>query len=130
MDRVMVEKSIAGIGLAVLFACLYGCGQVGKEVTGYITTSDRVFDLREDTLSFTDADVPGSVMTISPDTTVRYQTMDGFGAAITGATCFNLSLMPEKVRRLSAQRATKKTFSNLCDSRSSVYFPQARRAAC
>lgn len=99
MDRVMIEKSIAGIGLAVLFACLYGCGQVGKEVTGYITTSDRVFDLREDTLSFTDADVPGSVMTISPDTTVRYQTMDGFGAAITGATCFNLSLMPEKVRR-------------------------------
>ena len=60
MDRVMVEKSIAGIGLAVLFACLYGCGQVGKEVTGYITTSDRVFDLREDTLSFTDADVSGS----------------------------------------------------------------------
>ena len=121
MDRVMVEKSIAGIGLAVLFACLYGCGQVGKEVTGYITTSDRVFDLREDTLSFTDADVPGSVMTISPDTTVRYQTMDGFGAAITGATCFNLSLMPEKVRR----QFLDETFSPILELAGSYEFTDA-----
>lgn len=39
-----------------------------------------------------------SPSTVTIDTTIHYQTMDGFGAAITGSTCFNLMQMSETDR--------------------------------
>ena len=46
-----------------------------------------------------------NTVTLNPN--VTYQTMDGFGAAITGSTCYNLSLMTESNRK----EFLKETFS-------------------
>ena len=71
----------------------------GNEVSAYVTTADRVYDLAKDTLNFTPSAGEAGTAVIRLDAATRYQTMDGFGAAITGATSYNLSLMPEEVRK-------------------------------
>ena len=73
-------------------------GSAGNEVTGYVTTSDRSYDLVADTLSFSETPAEVSAV-VRLDAATRYQSIDGFGAAITGATGYNLSLMPEEVRK-------------------------------
>ena len=62
------------------------------DVTIYATTSSLTRDLTRDAVNFSSKDnlAPTSI-TLNP--TEQYQTMDGFGAAITGATCFNLLQM-------------------------------------
>lgn len=62
------------------------------DVTIYATTTTLAKDLTRDAVSFSKKDnmAPTSV-TLDP--TVRYQEMDGFGAAITGSSCYNLLLM-------------------------------------
>ena len=63
------------------------------DVTIYATTSSLTRDLTRDAVNFSSKDnlAPTSI-TLNP--TEQYQTMDGFGAAITGATCFNRSILP------------------------------------
>ena len=59
------------------------------DVTIYATTSSLTRDLTRDAVNFSSKDnlAPTSI-TLNP--TEQYQTMDGFGAAITGATCLIL----------------------------------------
>ena len=65
------------------------------DVTIYTTTNSLTRDLARDAVNFSSKDnlAPTSI-TLNP--AEQYQTMDGFGAAITGATCFNL--LPSVVR--------------------------------
>ena len=62
------------------------------DVTIYATTNSLTRDLTRDAVNFSSKDnlAPTS---ITLDPTEQYQTMDGFGAAVTGATCFNLLQM-------------------------------------
>ena len=62
------------------------------DVTIYATTNSLTRDLTRDAVNFSSKDnlAPTS---ITLDPTEQFQTMDGFGVAITGATCFNLLQM-------------------------------------
>ena len=61
-------------------------------MTIYATTNSLTRDLTRDAVNFSSKDnlAPTS---ITLDPTEQFQTMDGFGVAITGATCFNLLQM-------------------------------------
>ena len=67
-----------------------------ERVQSLTTTASRSMDLTPSTLNFGQAANVASSITLNE--AVRYQTIDGFGAAITGSTAYNLSLMPAKVR--------------------------------
>lgn len=68
------------------------------DVKMYVTTSNRMYDLAIQSVDFSDKDNM-SPTTVRLDASMRYQTIDGFGAAITGSTSYNLSLMPEEKRK-------------------------------
>ena len=68
--------------------------ETGKDVTLYVTTTTRSKDLSKEGVNFSSKDNL-SPTTITLDPGVRYQEMDGFGAAITGSTCFNLLQMTD-----------------------------------
>lgn len=57
----------------------------------YITTADRTQSFNQTTLDLSTKPQFPSVITLNPS--VRYQEMDGFGAAVTGSTCYNLRRM-------------------------------------
>lgn len=61
------------------------------DVTAYTTTADRSQSFTRTTLKFAAKPKFAPVLTLNP--TVRYQSMDGFGAAVTGSTCYNLMKM-------------------------------------
>ncbi len=65
--------------------------ETNGSVKAYITTADRTRSFDKTTLEFSDNARFASVITIDP--AVRYQEMDGFGAAVTGSTCYNLMKM-------------------------------------
>lgn len=70
------------------------------------TSATRAYDLTESSVSFSDDDnKSSSTIKLMPDT--RYQEIDGFGAAITGSTAFNLLQMTPGDRA----DFLKKTFS-------------------
>ncbi|HMM04845.1 MULTISPECIES: glycoside hydrolase family 30 beta sandwich domain-containing protein [unclassified Dysgonomonas] len=76
------------------------------DVTIYVTTNSRSLDFARKVVDF------GSGSNMSPtsitlDPTKRYQTMDGFGAAITGSSSFNLLKMTQDDRT----KFLKETFS-------------------
>lgn len=76
------------------------------DVTIYVTTNSRSLDFAKKTASFNNKpSMSPSIITLDP--TKRYQTMDGFGAAITGSTCFNLLKMAQADRT----KFLKETFS-------------------
>ena len=87
---------LAGMVLSLGLTCCVP--QHADEVNMLVTTADRSFDLTAQSLKFDEGSETASAV-IRLDTTTRYQTMDGFGAAITGSTAYNLSLMPDSVRR-------------------------------
>lgn len=62
------------------------------DVTIYVTKNDRSLDFSKKSVDF-NSKSSMSPTTITLDPTTRYQTMDGFGSAITGSTCFNLLKM-------------------------------------
>ena len=68
-------------------------------VVAYETTADKSRLFRKETISFGgDGSLEvDATLTLEPETT--FQTVDGFGAAITGSTAFNLYKMPEDARR-------------------------------
>lgn len=76
------------------------------EVTAYVTTNTRSSDFAKQEIAF-NAEPSMSPLTITLDPGIRYQTMDGFGAAITGSTSFNLLQMKTEDRT----RFLKETFS-------------------
>lgn len=67
------------------------------DVNYYLTTANQAYDLTPGTLDFSTVDNM-SPSTVRLDAATRYQEMDGFGAAVTGSTSYNLSLMPEEAR--------------------------------
>lgn len=62
-----------------------------KQADVYTTTADRAQSFNHTTLKLSKAPASGSVITLNP--AVKYQEMDGFGAAVTGSTCYNLMQM-------------------------------------
>ena len=75
-------------------------------VTMYVTTNTRSQDFEKKAVGFSDkSNMSPSTIKLVPAT--RYQTMDGFGAAITGSTCYNLLQMTEDNRN----KFLKETFS-------------------
>ncbi|SHF83413.1 glucosylceramidase [Mariniphaga anaerophila] len=105
--------------LTVLFS-FCSCREVNKEnnggeepvapeagdVTIYITTNTRSQDFKKQATSFSSKSNM-SPTTIKLDPAKRYQTMDGFGAAVTGSTCYNLMQMTTENR----DKFLKETFS-------------------
>ncbi|WP_321997695.1 glycoside hydrolase family 30 beta sandwich domain-containing protein [Draconibacterium orientale] len=76
------------------------------DVTLYITTNTRSHDFATNAVDFSDkSNMSPTTINLEPET--RYQTMDGFGAAITGSTCYNLLQMTEDNR----EKFLKETFS-------------------
>jgi glucosylceramidase len=67
------------------------------DVTVYVTTANRIFDFKKQAIDF-DKKLDADAVKIQLQPGERYQTIDGFGAAITGATCYNLLNMPQADR--------------------------------
>lgn len=62
-----------------------------------VTSNNRVYDLYTHYKDFSSKEIMSpNTITLDPSTT--FQTMDGFGAAITGSTCFNLLKMDKQDR--------------------------------
>lgn len=105
---------------ALLFSACSGCADSNSkgddviidpkpkdgEVEILTTTNTRSQEFAKSTVSFSDKGSMSPV-TINLDPKTRYQTMDGFGAAITGSTCFNLLKMTQEDRT----KFLKETFS-------------------
>ena len=77
-----------------------------SDITIYVTSNDRSQDFNKKSVSF-NAGINISPTTIKLDPSTRYQTIDGFGAAITGSTAFNLMQMTQENRT----KFLKETFS-------------------
>ena len=107
--------------LSIFFiVCLIGCsGNVqpepkpepvpvspeGKEVTIYVTTNNRSRDFEKQTVNFSKEQASSSIM-LNPRQ--RYQSIDGFGAALTGSSAYNLLQMTDENRT----KFLKATFSH------------------
>ena len=77
------------------------------DVIAYITTNTRSKDLLKETINFSERDnMSPSTIKLEPST--RYQTIDGFGAAVTGSTCYNLMKMTAENRN----KFLRETFSH------------------
>ncbi len=108
--------------LILALCCLSFCSDAGKDnneggtpepevpaagdVTIYITTNTRSMDFKKQAANFSPKDNM-SPTTIKLEPGTRYQTMDGFGAAVTGSTCYNLMQMTTENRT----KFLKETFS-------------------
>ncbi len=76
------------------------------DVTIFVTTNTRSQDFKKQRTDFSDkSNMSPTTIRLEPAT--RYQTMDGFGAAITGSTAYNLMQMTKENRT----RFLKETFS-------------------
>ncbi|WP_167619798.1 glycoside hydrolase family 30 protein [Maribellus sediminis] len=76
------------------------------DVTLYITTNTRSQDFAMKSADFSEkSNMSPTTIRLVPET--KYQTMDGFGAAITGSTCYNLMQMSTENR----DKFLKETFS-------------------
>ena len=109
--------------LSLITASLMGCASEGavtttapttpdtpatetKDVAVYTTTANRSKQMDASFESFASgSNMSPSTITLSDDT--KYQAMDGFGAAITGSTCYNLLKMTQANRT----KFLKQTFS-------------------
>lgn len=86
--------------LLILTLCISAsCEKIGSDdnITIYVTTNNGSQNLDKQTIEFSNNSNMSST-TIMLDPTTRYQTMDGFGAAITGSTAFNLLQMTQENR--------------------------------
>ena len=77
------------------------------DVTMFVTTNNRSQDFKKQFADFSDkSNMSPTTIRLEPET--RYQTMDGFGAAVTGSTCYNLMQMTQENR----EKFLKETFSH------------------
>ena len=67
------------------------------KVRTIVSTSDRQMVFQQGTLSLSRSSTSSTILRMYP--AVTYQTMDGFGAAVTGSTCYNLMQMAPRDRR-------------------------------
>lgn len=104
-------KSIKFLTL-ILFLCSCACSEEkpdnggngpdvppedGRNVTAYVTTADAKSLFKKTTFDFTDLNVLNSSK-IFYDKTAAFQEVDGFGLAVTTATCYNLLMMSQDDR--------------------------------
>lgn len=104
-------KSIKFLTL-ILFLCSCACSEEkpdnggngpdvppedGRNVTAYVTTADAKSLFKKTTFDFTDLNVLNSSK-IFYDKTALLQEVDGFGLAVTTATCYNLLMMSQDDR--------------------------------
>lgn len=103
---------------SIIIACSIGCSGSDKKppessnpelpeesnVTMYVTTNSRSQDFKKQVIDFSN-EMSDVTITLHPEQ--RYQTMDGFGAAITGSTAYNLLKMSTENRT----KFLKETFS-------------------
>jgi glucosylceramidase len=66
------------------------------EIKSYITSADKKYLFREKDLSF--GNTKSYISNITIDPSEKYQQMEGFGAAVTGSTCYNLLQMTKSDR--------------------------------
>jgi len=94
-------------GMIFLLAANFAvCEASVDDVRIYVTTNTRSHDFERQSVSFgTTPNLPPSTITL--DRSTRYQVMDGFGAAVTGSTCYNLLQMTPVDRA----KFLKETFS-------------------
>ena len=71
--------------------------QVTKDVTAYVTTADSKSLFKSSQFNFTDTNVLDSY-NIRYDKTTLGNEIDGFGLAVTTATCYNLLMMSQEDR--------------------------------
>lgn len=81
-----------------LFAAITACAETSasldenaagkKKADVYITTADRQQSFNHTTQKLSKTPAFESVITLNSK--VKFQEMDGFGAAVTGSTCYNL----------------------------------------
>ncbi|MDR1504385.1 MAG: glucosylceramidase [Prevotella sp.] len=97
----MINIPILSLTIASLFACSDGSENPPAEdpkgdVSIYVTTSNRSQDFKKQAVDFSNEQ---SAMSITLKPTERFQTMDGFGAAVTGSSAFNLLKMTAENRK-------------------------------
>lgn len=79
---------------------------LSDDVTIYTTTNTRSQEFKKHFISFSKkSNMSPTTIKLNPEK--RFQTMDGFGAAITGSTCYNLMQMTQDNRT----KFLKETFS-------------------
>lgn len=88
-----MNKKPVFIGVCLL---IFGLKIQAQQVTSYATDVTRTLDMTkgQTTQGVSKTGLPE--IQINPS--IRYQEIDGFGAAITGSTAYNLSLMPAAAR--------------------------------
>ena len=88
-----MNKKLVFIGVCLL---IFGLKVQAQQVTSYATDVTRTLDMTkgQTTQGVSKTGLPE--IQINPS--IRYQEIDGFGAAITGSTAYNLSLMPAAAR--------------------------------
>lgn len=83
----------------LLCLAFLSCSSPKEYVEVYTTTADKTKTMQKDSVLLTSKfDIPkeSSLIELYPDE--RYQQMDGFGAAITGSSCYNLLKMDQEDR--------------------------------
>ena len=103
----IINKIIVSLILFPIFinSCI-GKSKNKEDVFIMITTNTRSQEFNKQYVSFNkESNVSPSTIKLEPQT--RYQTMDGFGAAVTGSTCYNLMQMTPENRT----KFLKETFS-------------------
>lgn len=74
-------------------------GTMNREVvTAYVTTAARSLEFVKREIAFSEKADSMSPFTIALVPDMKFQTMDGFGSAITGSTAYNLLKMSEEDR--------------------------------
>lgn len=77
------------------------------DVTLYVTSGDRAYDFDQKAVDFSEgSNMLPTTITLEPGE--KFQEMDGFGAALTGSSCYNLMQMDEPDR----EKFLKETFSH------------------
>lgn len=71
--------------------------EIESDIEAYVTTANRTMLFQQVAINFnTKPNMAPTTVTINPDQS--FQTMDGFGAAVTGSTCYNLLKMSQADR--------------------------------
>lgn len=98
-------KSSFWLGCCMSVAVTVSCTEPTGLATSLVSTADRAQVFNDTLLELSSKAESSLVITLNPEE--RYQSMDGFGAAVTGSTCYNLMRMSPADRTAFL----KKTFS-------------------
>ncbi len=96
MNKTLVNLAVL-VAATMMAACSNKSANSG-DVRVVSTTADRNLDLSESWTKFNSADSVASATVIRLHPEETYQTIDGFGAAITGSTAYNLLKMSDEDR--------------------------------